>query len=97
MYAPHPFRTSAKGLLSIFADAVEAKKPGTANLWFDWTQADPVPGLWGYGPSVGLSGTLSAAQKQEHAAIMRRLGLGRILYGSDMALSWNPTPRDWWR
>lgn len=28
---------------------------------------------------------------------MRRIGLDRILYGTDMSLSWNPTPRDWWR
>jgi hypothetical protein len=23
--------------------------------------------------------------------------LDRILYGSDMPLAWNPSPRDWWR
>jgi hypothetical protein len=28
---------------------------------------------------------------------MRHVGLARILYGTDMSLSWNPTPRDWWR
>jgi predicted TIM-barrel fold metal-dependent hydrolase len=28
---------------------------------------------------------------------MRKIGLDRILYGSDMPLAWNPTPREWWR
>ena len=82
---------------AIFADAIQANKPGTRNLWFDWTQADPIEGWWGYGPSAWLGGTLTEAEREEHANIMRRLGLGRILYGSDMALAWNPTPRDWWR
>ena len=80
-----------------FAEAIEAGRPGTRNLWFDWTQALPIEGLWGYGPSEGLSGTVSAEAKAQVAGIMRRLGLGRILFGTDMPLAWNPSPRDWWR
>ena len=81
----------------LFADAIEAKKPGTRHLWFDWTQALPIEGLWGYGPSENLGGTVTAEEKADIVATMRRLGLDRILYGSDMPLAWNPTPRDWWR
>lgn len=81
----------------LFADAIEAGKPGTANLLFDWTQAMPIEGLWGYGPSAGLSGTSTAQEKADAADVMRRLGLHRILYGNDMPLAWNPTPREWWR
>jgi predicted TIM-barrel fold metal-dependent hydrolase len=81
----------------LFAEAIEAKKPGTRNLWFDWTQALPIAGLWGYGPSVSLSGNVSDEGKAKVVGIMRRIGLGRILYGSDMPLAWNPTPREWWR
>lgn len=80
-----------------FAEAIEAGRPGTRNLWFDWTQALPIEGLWGYGPSEGLSGTVSAEAKAQVVGIMRRLGLGRILFGTDMPLAWNPSPRDWWR
>jgi uncharacterized protein len=88
---------SGWAVAELFADAIEAGKPGTRNLWFDWTQALPIEGLWGYGPSEGLSGTVSPAAKAEVAGIMRRIGLQRILYGTDMPLAWNPTPRDWWR
>lgn len=81
-----------------FADAIEAQKPGTRNLYFDWTQALPIEGLWTHGlPGGGLGGSVSPEEKARVVGIMRRLGLSRILFGSDMPLSWNPSPRDWWR
>jgi predicted TIM-barrel fold metal-dependent hydrolase len=81
----------------LFADAIQAGKPSTKNLYFDWTQALPIEGLWGYGPSETISGSVSTETKAKVAETMRRIGLDRILYGTDMALRWNPTPRDWWR
>ena len=83
--------------LDLFADAIEAGKPGTRNLYFDWTQALPIEGLWGYGPSEGLSGTTSREVKARLVELMRRVGMNRILFGTDMPLAWNPSPREWWR
>lgn len=83
--------------LRLFADAIEAGRPGTRNLYFDWTQALPIEEWWGYGPSEGLSGTVSPEGKAQVVDLMRRIGLGRVLYGNDMPLAWNPTPRQWWR
>jgi predicted TIM-barrel fold metal-dependent hydrolase len=82
---------------SAFADAIEAGRPGTRNLYFDWTQALPIEGLWAYGPSENISGSVTDEEKADVVAIMRRLRLGHILYGNDMPLAWNPTPREWWR
>jgi uncharacterized protein len=70
----------------LFADAIAAGRPGTKNLYFDWTQALPI------GEEERTPELMADA-----AATMRRLGLGRILYGSDMPLRSNPMPRDWWR
>jgi predicted TIM-barrel fold metal-dependent hydrolase len=84
--------------LKVFADAIAAGKPGTKNLWFDWTQAMPIEDLWTHGlPGGGLGGPVSAEEKAEMVRLMRGVGIGRILYGSDMPLPWNPTPRQWWR
>jgi predicted TIM-barrel fold metal-dependent hydrolase len=88
--------TNAKML----ADAITAGKPGTRNLWFDWTQALPIENLWSMGgptESITFRGTFGAEGLSEVADTMRKLGLHRILYGSDMALAWNPNPREWWR
>ena len=83
--------------LSAFADAIVARKPGTDHLYFDWTQALPIEGAWGYGvPSSAIANPVPPETRQRAASIMRRIGLDRILYGTDMALSWNPSPREWW-
>ena len=84
----------------LFADAIQAGKPGMKNLWFDWTQAIRIENLWSYGgPTEGVAfqGTYKPESLAEIAGIMRKIGLDRILYGSDMPLAWNPTPREWWR
>jgi predicted TIM-barrel fold metal-dependent hydrolase len=36
-------------------------------------------------------------EKAEMVRLMRQVGMDRILYGTDMPLPWNPSPRDWWR
>lgn len=73
----------------MFADAIAAGRPGTRNLWFDWTQALPID------TGVHTPEVLARA-RADAAATMRRLGLDRILFGSDMPLRSNPTPREWW-
>lgn len=84
--------------LKLFADAIAAGMPGTKNLWFDWTQALPIEDLWTYGrPGGRIGGPVAPEEKAEMVALMRTVGMGRILYGTDMVLPWNPTPREWWR
>jgi predicted TIM-barrel fold metal-dependent hydrolase len=73
-----------------FADAIAAGRPGTRNLWFDWTQALPID-------NGQYSAAAMAGARADAAATMRRLGLGRILFGSDMPLRSNATPREWWK
>ncbi|QRO00144.1 amidohydrolase family protein [Archangium violaceum] len=72
--------------LTLFADAIAAGRPGTGNLWFDWTQALPIE-------AEKRTPELVA----EAVGVMRRIGMGRILHGTDMPLRSNPTPRAWWR
>jgi predicted TIM-barrel fold metal-dependent hydrolase len=79
-----------------FADAIAAGKPGTRNLYFDWTQALGIEGHWKHGSPLAVPNSTPEARANA-ANTMRRLGLGRILYGTDMPLSWNPSPREWWR
>jgi uncharacterized protein len=89
---------SALSSLRLFADAITAGKPGTKNLWFDWTQALPIEDLWMHGrPGGRIGGPVKPGEREQMAALMRQVGLGRILYGSDMPLSWNPSPREWWQ
>ena len=84
--------------LKAFADAIAAGKPGTKNLWFDWTQALPIEDLWMHGrPGGRIGGPVAPGERDQMAALMRAVGLGRILYGTDMPLPWNPSPREWWR
>jgi predicted TIM-barrel fold metal-dependent hydrolase len=71
---------------SFFADAIAAGDPRSRRLYFDLTQAVPI-----------------AADEQtpefmaEAAATLRRIGLERIFYGSDMGVATNPAPREWWK
>jgi len=84
--------------LKVFADAIAAGKPGTKNLWFDWTQALPIEDLWMHGrPGGRIGGPVAPGERATMVALMRQVGIGRILYGTDMPLPWNPSPREWWR
>lgn len=89
---------SGMGSLKLFADAIAAGKPGTKNLWFDWTQALPIEDLWMHGrPGGRIGGPVAPEERAEMVALMRQVGLDRVLFGTDMPLPWNPSPRDWWR
>jgi predicted TIM-barrel fold metal-dependent hydrolase len=80
----------------LFAAAIAAGKPGTRNLYFDWTQALAIEGMWRYGNPLSGLGEPTPEVRARMADLMRRLGLDRILYGTDMPLAWNPSPREWW-
>ena len=89
---------SGTSTLKAFADAIAAGKPGTKNLWFDWTQALPIEDLWTHGnPGGGIGGPVAPGKRAEMADLMRAVGMSRILFGTDMPLPWNPSPREWWR
>lgn len=82
----------------VFADAIQASKPGTKHLYLDLSSTFPIEDWWNYGnPAPFIGRSMSAEEKDEAVALLRRVGLGRILYGSDMPLPWFPSPRDWWR
>ena len=89
---------SGMSSLKLFADAIAAGRPGTRNLWFDWTQALPIEDLWMHGrPGGRIGGPVAPGERAAMAALMRAVGMGRILFGTDMPLPWNPSPREWWR
>lgn len=90
---------SGMSTLKVFADAIAAGKPGTKNLWFDWTQALTIEDLWTFGNpgGSGIGGPVAPEKRAQMAALMRAVGMSRILFGTDMALPWNPSPREWWR
>jgi predicted TIM-barrel fold metal-dependent hydrolase len=72
----------ANEALSIFADAVAAKAPGTARLFFDVT--------------TRIDLNISPEDARLAAAQMRKIGLERILFGSDAAIGGNLPPRQAW-
>ena len=71
---------------ALFAEAMHAGKPGTENLYFDWTQALPLN-----------NGSRSREMVDDAVHVMRSIGMDRILFGSDMPLPSNASPREWWR
>jgi predicted TIM-barrel fold metal-dependent hydrolase len=72
---------------AVFADALLAKDPRAKNLYFDITQ------------TVLTDGSQSAEQLAGIAAALRRIGLDRIFFGTDMTLppGGNPPPREHWK
>ena len=72
----------SKDALAMFAAAISAGDPRTANLYFD----------------VATNVTLqtSAEDGAFIAARLRQIGLRRVLYGSDMAIRGNPVARESW-
>jgi len=68
--------------LSVFADAVAARDPRTRNLYFDVTTI--------------VTMQTSVEEAAFIVANIRKIGLSRILYGSDMAISGNPPARQSW-
>ncbi len=70
--------------LTAYADAVASRSPATQNLYFDVTQLELV-----------LQGRDDALKKA--AALMRRIGLRRILWGSDEPEDARDPPRNAWK
>ena len=54
--------------LAVYADAVATRDPAARNLYFD------ISGAWSYG---------KPEEMQQIVALLRKVGTGRILYGSD--------------
>jgi predicted TIM-barrel fold metal-dependent hydrolase len=68
--------------LTVFADAVAAGDPRTKNMYFDLTEVETAASIT-RNPSETM---------QEIAGFMRRIGLKRILYGSDAAATSDAPP-----
>jgi hypothetical protein len=71
---------------AVYADAIAAHDPRTSRLYFDLAQAVPVP-----------KQEQTPALMAEIAATLRRIGLQRIFFGSDMDVGGNPSPREHWK
>jgi predicted TIM-barrel fold metal-dependent hydrolase len=68
--------------LRVFADAVAAGNPHTKNMYFDLTEIEPAAAITS-NPDETM---------QEIARFIRRIGLKRILYGSDAAATSDAPP-----
>lgn len=71
---------------AVYADAIAAGDPRTRRLYFDLAQAVPLD-----------KQAQTPASMAEIAATMRRIGLQRLFFGSDMDVGGNPPPRDHWK
>jgi predicted TIM-barrel fold metal-dependent hydrolase len=71
---------------AVYAEAIAAGDPRTRRLYFDLAQAVPLA-------KQEQTPTLMA----QIAATLRRIGLQRIFFGSDMDVGGNPSPRDHWK
>jgi uncharacterized protein len=68
--------------LTVFADAVAARDPRAKNLYFDLTEIEPAAAIT----------SDPAATMREIAGFIRRIGLQRVLYGSDAAATSDAPP-----
>jgi predicted TIM-barrel fold metal-dependent hydrolase len=73
----------SEGALAAYADAVAARQPATAKLYFDVAELALVIGR-------------DQRSLQRSVAQIRRIGLDRILYGSDGPTLGNVQPREAW-
>jgi predicted TIM-barrel fold metal-dependent hydrolase len=73
------------GMAEFFADAIAAGDPRTKHLYFDLTHAVPTD-----------KAALTPAFLASTAATLRKIGLSRVFYGSDMNVGKNPPPREHW-
>lgn len=78
-----PGDTAAQAALRVFADAVANHEPGTNNLYFEVS-------------GTGVTPRTTEEDTKEIVAAIRKIGVGRILYGSDGAAGGNPPPRGAW-
>jgi predicted TIM-barrel fold metal-dependent hydrolase len=72
----------AREALAAYADAISRGDPRVRNLWFD------ASGL--------VSATLAPADAGRLAEDIRRVGVERVLFGSDAAIAPNLAPREAW-
>lgn len=72
-------------MAEFFADMIAAGDPRTKHLYFDLTHAVPVE-----------KSELTPEFLASTAATLRKIGLSRIFYGSDMNVGKNPPPREHW-
>ena len=79
------FGERSQAAFDVFADAIEAGDPRTKNLYFD-----------GSGP-VDAGGSQSPEILATVAAAMRRVGMDRILFGSDRHAPNNAPPAESWK
>ena len=71
---------------AVFADAIVAKDRRVKNLYFDITQ------------TVLTDGSQSKERLAQIAGVLRRIGLDRIFFGTDMTgPGGNPPPREHWK
>lgn len=77
------FSEGALTALIVYADAVSAHHRATRNLYFDVTQL-----------ALILGGQKDALQRM--ATLIRQIGVGRILYGSDGPIFGNVQPSEAW-
>ena len=74
------------GATAVFADAIVAKDRRVKNLYFDITQ------------TVLTDGSQSKERLAQIAGVLRRIGLDRIFFGTDMTgPGGNPPPREHWK
>jgi len=77
------FSEGALSALVAYADAVSAPHPATKHLYFDVTQL-----------ALILRGRRDALERM--ATLIRQIGVGRILYGSDGPFFENEPPAEAW-
>jgi hypothetical protein len=78
----HPARKALSALVA-YADAVSARHRATKNLYFDVTQL-----------ALILRGRREVLERM--ATLIRQIGVGRILYGSDGPIFGNEQPAEAW-
>ena len=74
--------SSADSVMAFLAEAAYRKDPRTRHLWFD------VAGI--------MDSSVTAAQAALMVQRIRRVGVDRILFGSDAAVAGNLRPREQW-
>ena len=77
----------SEAALSLYADAVAAGAPGTQRLVFDLTDV---------ARTARESGTRADAVMQRMVELMRKIGMDRMVYGSDPAVFGRLAPREGW-
>jgi predicted TIM-barrel fold metal-dependent hydrolase len=76
------FPDYAEEVMDVFARAIEGHDPRTRNLYFDQT-------------TVATSET-TPDEGERIARMIRRVGPGRVFFGSDLPISGNPPPAEGW-